>query len=45
MKPIGWVLPCPVCRPLPFVGEPAPKLGDVAGELLARNEAGVPQEP
>ena len=34
-----------VCRPLPFVGEPAPKLGDVAGELLSRREAEAPQEP
>jgi putative membrane protein len=25
-----------VCRPLPFVREPAPTLGEVAGELLAR---------
>jgi putative membrane protein len=28
-----------VCRPLPFVREEPPKLGDVAGELLARVEA------
>jgi putative membrane protein len=28
-----------VCRPLPFVREEAPKLGDVAGELLSRVEA------
>ncbi|RVU18143.1 YcjF family protein [Methylobacterium oryzihabitans] len=27
-----------VCRPLPFAGEPAPRLGDVAGELLTRAE-------
>jgi putative membrane protein len=25
-----------VCRPLPFIREPAPKIGEVAGELLAR---------
>ena len=28
-----------VCRPLPFVREEPPKLGDVAGELLSRIEA------
>ena len=28
-----------VCRPLPFVREEPPKLGDVAGELLSRVEA------
>ena len=28
-----------VCRPLPFVREEAPKLGDVAGELLSRVQA------
>jgi putative membrane protein len=28
-----------VCRPLPFVHEEPPKLGDVAGELLSRVEA------
>ncbi|WP_298956386.1 TIGR01620 family protein [uncultured Methylobacterium sp.] len=27
-----------VCRPLPFAREPAPRLGDVAGELLTRAE-------
>lgn len=25
-----------VCRPLPFIGEEAPKVGDVAGELISR---------
>jgi putative membrane protein len=28
-----------VCRPLPFIREEAPKIGDVAGELLNRAEA------
>jgi len=28
-----------VCRPLPFVREPPPKIGDVAGELLSKAEA------
>ncbi|HEX2556662.1 MAG TPA: TIGR01620 family protein [Microvirga sp.] len=28
-----------VCRPLPFVREEVPKIGDVAGELLSRAEA------
>ena len=28
-----------VCRPLPFVREEPPKIGDVAGELLSRAEA------
>jgi putative membrane protein len=27
-----------VCRPLPFIGEPPPRLGDVAGELLPSGE-------
>ena len=27
-----------VCRPLPFVREPAPRLGDVAGELIRSGE-------
>ena len=35
-----------VCRPLPFVGEEAPRLGDVAGELVTRNPgAGPAAEP
>lgn len=28
-----------VCRPLPFVREESPKIGDVAGELVSRTEA------
>jgi putative membrane protein len=28
-----------VCRPLPFIREEAPKIGDVAGELISRAEA------
>ncbi|QFU15969.1 YcjF family protein [Microvirga thermotolerans] len=28
-----------VCRPLPFIREEAPKIGDVAGELIGRAEA------
>jgi len=28
-----------VCRPLPFIREVAPKIGDVAGELVSRAEA------
>jgi putative membrane protein len=28
-----------VCRPLPFIREEVPKIGDVAGELLSRAEA------
>jgi putative membrane protein len=28
-----------VCRPLPFIREEAPKIGDVAGELLSRTQA------
>jgi len=28
-----------VCRPLPFIREEAPKIGDVAGELVSRTEA------
>ena len=28
-----------VCRPLPFIREEAPKIGDVAGELVSRAEA------
>ncbi|MBZ6075419.1 YcjF family protein [Microvirga puerhi] len=28
-----------VCRPLPFIKEEAPKIGDVAGELVSRTEA------
>jgi putative membrane protein len=32
-----------VCRPLPFVREEPPRLGDVAGELLSRVEAGEPE--
>ncbi|MGO4572293.1 YcjF family protein [Microvirga sp. 2TAF3] len=28
-----------VCRPLPFVREEPPKIGDVAGELISRTEA------
>jgi TIGR01620 family protein len=28
-----------VCRPLPFIREEAPKIGDVAGELISRTEA------
>ena len=28
-----------VCRPLPFIREETPKIGDVAGELLSRVEA------
>ncbi|WP_210484666.1 YcjF family protein [Microvirga antarctica] len=28
-----------VCRPLPFIREETPKIGDVAGELLSRAEA------
>jgi putative membrane protein len=31
-----------VCRPLPFVREEPPKIGDVAGELLAKAEAEQP---
>ncbi len=31
-----------VCRPLPFIREPQPKLADVAGELL---RAAAPEEP
>ncbi|MCB8821160.1 YcjF family protein [Microvirga rosea] len=27
-----------VCRPLPFIKEEAPKIGDVAGELISRTE-------
>jgi putative membrane protein len=27
-----------VCRPLPFIREEVPKIGDVAGELLRRVE-------
>jgi putative membrane protein len=34
-----------VCRPLPFIEEPAPKLGDVAGELLGRAEEPGEREP
>jgi putative membrane protein len=30
-----------VCRPLPFIREEAPKIGDVAGELLSRGEDGA----
>jgi putative membrane protein len=30
-----------VCRPLPFIREEVPKIGDVAGELLSRAEASV----
>ena len=33
-----------VCRPLPFVREEPPKLGDVAGELLSRIEAADPRD-
>ena len=29
-----------VCRPLPFVREPAPRIGDVAGELLSTQAPG-----
>ena len=32
-----------VCRPLPFVREEPPRLGDVAGELLSRAEAAEPE--
>lgn len=28
-----------VCRPLPFIREETPKIGDVAGELISRTEA------
>jgi putative membrane protein len=28
-----------VCRPLPFIREETPKIGDVAGELISRAEA------
>ncbi len=33
-----------VCRPLPFIREEAPKIGDVAGELISRTEAAAIQE-
>lgn len=31
-----------VCRPLPFIHEAPPRIGDVAGELLSRSEDGPP---
>ncbi len=31
-----------VCRPLPFIREPVPRIGDVAGELLSRAPDGPP---
>src|SRR3954468_21428884 len=30
-----------VCRPLPFIREETPKIGDVAGELISRGEDGA----
>jgi putative membrane protein len=33
-----------VCRPLPFVREEPPRLGDVAGELLSRIDAAEPRD-
>ncbi|MCC5979459.1 MAG: TIGR01620 family protein [Salinarimonas sp.] len=34
-----------VCRPMPFIGAPAPRFGDVAGDLLSRRGAGEPDTP
>ena len=34
-----------VCRPLPFVREAAPRIGDVAGELLSAAQPGRPEGP
>lgn len=31
-----------VCRPLPFIREEPPKIGDVAGELLSKGDEGAP---
>lgn len=31
-----------VCRPLPFIREAPPRIGDVAGELLSRDQENVP---
>ena len=33
-----------VCRPLPFVKEEPPRLGDVAGELLSKADLAAPTD-
>jgi putative membrane protein len=33
-----------VCRPLPFIREETPNIGDVAGELLNRAQAAADQD-